>query len=780
MIKRTVAFAGNPNVGKSTVFNCLTGLSQHTGNWPGKTVDVAQGTAVFEDIGFTLVDLPGSYSLLSHSAEEEIARDFVCFAKLDAVVAVCDASCLERNMNLVLQIIEAQPKTIVCLNLMDEAEKKKIRVDLERLSGLLRVPVVGCAARSGQGMETLLETVARVADPGAKSPDGLRVSYQEAIERAIAAIEPLVSEAARRADLPERWVALRLLEGDVSLLDSLERHTGIGPWMAAGTSIDARRIKTESGTTEDALRDALIDIQKTKSETTEVTRQGTLHDALIGARKALSESGITDDTFRDAIVKDIFMLSSKICAEVVRFEDKAYNRRQLRADRLLTSRVTGVFCMLLLLAAVFWITLVGANRPSDWLHALFRQGEGWLTSAFEAIGCPGWLHGLLIMGAYRVATWVVAVMLPPMAIFFPLFTLLEDVGYLPRVAFNLDRSFQRNGACGKQALTMSLGFGCNACGVTGCRIIDSRRERLIAILTNSFVPCNGRFPLLIAIAAMFLATAGNPVRGTIQMIGNLPGEIILQVGTPVSGAILTAGNFTTSAVAQAGNFAASTILPALSLTGLILLGVGMTLFCSRLLSKTLLKGQPSSFTLELPPYRRPRILPVIVRSMLDRTLFVLGRAVVVAFPAGAVIWALSNITAGGDSLLLHMTRFLDPAGRFLGMDGVILAAFILGFPANEIVLPIALMAYASNGTLSELPGLMELKAVLVQNGWTALTALCVVLFSLMHWPCSTTCLTIKKETGSLRWTAAAVLLPTAFGVVICAVVAGVARLVGRY
>lgn len=688
MYNRTIALAGNPNVGKSTVFNCLTGLTQHTGNWPGKTVDIAQGMAVIGDTKFTVVDLPGSYSLLSHSTEEEIARDFICFGKPDVVVVVCDASCLERNMNLVLQVIEVHPKTLVCVNLMDEAKKKRITVDLNLLSTLLHTPVCGCTARSRQGIDSLLEKLSWLTNSDITTSDTLRISYSDKVESAIAMVEPAISDAAREAGLPSRWVALRLIEGDHSILDSLQRYSGINPL---------------------AVKDALRD-----------------------AKKELSENGISEDILIDMIVKSIYRLSNQICAAAVRFENAEYNRRQLRIDRLLTSRKTGILCMLLLLALVFWITIVGANKPSDFLYSLFGRVEIWLTMGCQAIGFPDWLQGILIMGAYRVTAWVVAVMLPPMAIFFPLFTLLEDVGYLPRIAFNLDRSFQRCGACGKQALTMSLGFGCNACGVTGCRIIDSKRERLIAILTNNFVPCNGRFPLLMIIPMMFFITDGmHP--------------------------------------------ALSAILPTLCLTGLILLGVAMTFFSSKLLSKTLLKGQPSSFTLELPPFRKPQIVSVIVRSMLDRTFFVLRRAVAVAFPAGALIWALSNITAGGDSLLLHMTRFLDPAGRFLGMDGVILSAFILGFPANEIVLPIALMAYVANGTLTDLPSIIELKAILTQNGWTMVTALCTILFSLMHWPCSTTCLTIRKETGSTGWTMVAFMLPTVMGVTICALVAMVLR-----
>ena len=387
--------------------------------------------------------------------------------------------------------------------------------------------------------------------------------------------------------------------------------------------------------------------------------------------------------------------------------------------------------MLLLLAAVFWLTITGANYPSQLLsRGLFGLQE-YLAQGLRYLGAPGWLESLLVDGVYRTLAWVVSVMLPPMAIFFPLFTLLEDLGYLPRVAFNLDKYFKKCCACGKQALTMCMGFGCNAAGIVGCRIIDSPRERLIAMLTNSFVPCNGRFPTLIAILTMFFIGTGT-------------------------------GLFPSAACA-------------LLLTGVILLGIGMTFLSSKLLSMTVLKGIPSSFTLELPPYRRPQIGKTIVRSIFDRTLFVLGRAVSVAAPAGLVIWLMANVTLGGESLLAVCSGFLDPLGRFLGMDGVILLAFILGFPANEIVVPILLMAYMSTGTLMDYESLDALRAVLVQNGWNWVTAVCVMLFSLFHWPCSTTCITIYKETKSWKWTIAAVILPTMAGVIFCAVFANLAR-----
>lgn len=345
---------------------------------------------------------------------------------------------------------------------------------------------------------------------------------------------------------------------------------------------------------------------------------------------------------------------------------------------------------------------------------------------------PRILCEMLVFGVFRVLAWVVSVMLPPMAIFFPLFTLLEDFGYLPRVAYNLDCCFKKCCACGKQALTMCMGFGCNACGVIGCRIIDSPRERLIAILTNNFVPCNGRFPILIAIISMFFLTVDNPVL--------------------------------------------SSLLSAIILALIIVLGIALTLFISNCLSKTILKGIPSAFTLELPPYRKPQLSKVIVRSMLDRTLFVLGRAIKVAAPAGLIIWIMANVVIGEQTILTYCSTLLDPFGRLLGMDGVILLAFILGLPANEIVIPIMLMAYMAQGNLQNIEDIHFIKTILVENGWTWITAISTMLFSLMHWPCSTTCITIKKETQSLKWTLAAFLIPTVTGITICFLFASITRL----
>ncbi len=685
----TVALAGNPNVGKSTVFNALTGMNQHTGNWPGKTVSTAQGRCRRGKDRFLLVDLPGTYSLLAHSAEEEAARDFVCFGGADAVIVVCDATRLERSLNLALQVIEVTDRVVVCVNLLDEARKKRLSINLNALQQELGVPVVGVSARARRGLDALLEQTARVARRETAVP-AVRQPYPQPIEKALAAIQ---------ASLPPippggpsvRWISVRLL---------------------CGGSEDTRRISDFCGCPPDFGPAASA--------------------AASDARAALARDGAGRQKLLDQIAACPVLWAESAAAAAVSSPGRG-DALDRRLDRLFISRRTGIPVMLLLLFGVLWLTIAGANIPSQWLSARLFAVQDWLSAQFMACGAPEWLHGALVLGVYQVLAWVVSVMLPPMAIFFPLFTLLEDFGYLPRVAFNLDCCFQKACACGKQALTMCMCFGCNAVGVTGCRIIDSPRERLIAILTSSLVPCNGRFPAILTILSLFFVGAAEG-----------PGAALLS---------------------------------ALLLTGVIVLGVGMTFLCSRVLSKTVLRGIPSGFTLELPPYRAPQVGKVIIRSVFDRTLFVLGRAAAVAAPAGLVIWVLANVTAGGVSLLAHVSGALDPFARLLGLDGVILLAFILGFPANEIVIPIAAMAYLSTGTLADLDGL-ALHALLLRSGWTPVTALCTVLFSLFHWPCSTTCLTIRRETGSLRWTFLAMALPTAVGMGLCFLTASCARLLG--
>ena len=704
-----IALAGNPNVGKSTVFNALTGLRQHTGNWPGKTIVRAEGAFAHRNKRIKLVDLPGTYSLQAGSVDEEVAREFVLFGRPDVTVVVVDATRLERNLNLALQILDITNRVIVYLNLTDEARRHGIGTDPKRLEQQLGVPVITGVARSNIGINELLDAAHDVATGSIQTTPYRIARHDQSVEQAVASLTTVVEETF--PGLPSsRWVSQRLLTADDAVIDAVRSGElgRIGDDTITGNAAEI---------SEDNRSKVLSQAQRLRWE--------------------------LPDDFQDKMTERTFHAAEQITAtSQVRGLKKTSVDIDWALDRLLTNRWVGFPVMLLILAAVFWTTIEGANVPSAMLASLLIDTLHPLLRAFgESTGLPWWANGFLFDGVYLATAWVVAVMLPPMAIFFPLFTLLEDFGYLPRVAFNLDSLFRRAGAHGKQALTMCMGFGCNAAGVVATRIIDSPRERLIAILTNNFSLCNGRWPTQILIATIFIGALA-------------PAHL-------------------------AGLASASAVV------GIALLGVATMFFSSWLLSQTVLRGQATSFSLELPPYRPPRVLQTLYTSIIDRTLIVLWRAVIFAVPAGAVIWLSSNVTIGTLSIAEHAVAWLNPLGMFLGLNGVILVAYIVAIPANEIVIPTILMLTvltdqltggAGTGVMFELESATATSDLLRGSGWTLLTGVNLMLFSLLHNPCSTTIYTIFRETRSARWTTLAAVLPLAMGFTVCFVVAQMWRL----
>ena len=673
-----ISLAGNPNVGKSSIFNILTGMNQHTGNWPGKTVGNTIGSYNYKNKKFTIVDIPGTYSILANSNEELIARDFICFSNADIHLVVVDATNIERNLNLLLQILEITNNVILCINLIDEAKKKKIEINVNKLKNILNIPIVMVSAKKNIGINKLKDIIYNYKN----NNDSFKIDYGNVLNNEILKIENYLNSN-YKFKINSRFLALRLLENDNNIYKSLNKY-----------------LKYNFRNDKDL--------------------QAIIYDS----RNIIETNNIKSYTIRMYIVSKIINLSKDIYNNTITSEYNIEKNKDRIIDNVLTSKITGIPIMIMMLMIIFWLTIAGSNYPSDLLTNLFQIIGNKLNDIFNLLHIPNVITSFLLSGIYKTVTWIIAVMLPPMAIFFPLFTFLEDLGLLPRIAFNLDNVFKKCGSHGKQSLTMCMGLGCNACGVIGSRIIESKKDRYLSIITNNFVPCNGRFPTLISIITMFLITGFN-------------------------------------------NKNISSIISTLILTGIILLGIIMTLLVTKLLSKTLFKNEKTYFILELPPYRKPNIIKILIRSIFDRTIFVLSRAIKIAIPAGALIWFMSNIYINNNNILYHLTTLFDPIGHFFGLDGTIFVAFLLGFPANEIVIPLIIMSYTNTTTLTEISNLATLKTLFVNNGWTITTAICTMLFCLFHFPCGTTMSTIKKETKSNKITLISFLIPTIIGLLLC-------------
>lgn len=656
MIK--IGLLGNPNVGKSTIFNALTGKHQKTGNWPGKTVSKEEGMFTYKNKKYLIEDLPGTYSLTAKSKEEEVTRDYIYFSDYDIIIVVCDAVCLERNLNLLIQALEVTNKVILCINMMDEALKKQIFIDTSKLSELLNIEIVETSMKNKKGIINLKESIYNFKEKKLK-----KIEYEEILESSVEII---------KKDFPnlKNKVYFDLLSYDRNLIEKLAEEYGYN----------------------------------------------NIINSVSKAEDYLYNYGIKKEEIPFLITSKITERAEFVANEVITFKNEDYDKTDRIIDKILTSKILSIPIMIIFLTIIFWITISGANKISDILYDFFYNFEKYILIFLNFLNINKTVIDFLINGVYRVLTWVISVMLPPVAIFFPLFSLLEDFGILPRIAFNLDGYLKKCSSCGKQALTMCMGIGCNAVAVTSARIIDSKRERLVAILTNSLTPCNGRFPAFIILISIF--------------------------------------------------FTSKKIESALLLTLIILISIILTFLLSFILSKTLLKGIPSSFILELPPYRKPKILKVIITSLIDKAFFVLKRAVNASILAGIIIWFLAHISINDKSLLLIISDFFNPLGNLMGLDGVILTAFILGFPANEIVIPLMIMGYMSLSNLTNISDISLIREVFLNNDWTYKTALCFILFSLCHFPCFTTVLTIKKEEG-LKYSIYSILIPLVMGTILC-------------
>jgi len=647
-MNKKILLCGNPNVGKSSIFNALTHSHEHTGNWTGKTVELASKKII--GTNYTLIDLPGIYSLSSLSEEEVVAKNTLLFEDYNKIIYVVDASNLEKNLNLFFQILQINRNIILCINMIDELDNKNIKLDIDKLSNLLEVKIVKCSTYTGAGIEELKKSL----DEDVFCTYNYYYSYN--IEKNIKEISNILPKG-----FNNRYISISVLEKDKRLIEDIKDKYGI--------NIDNKEI----------------------------------NDFLMN---------INSENVSDNISLKINTLCKIITKEVYK---KNNNKSKNLLDKLFSNKISTIMIMILIMFGIFFITIVLANYPSDLLSNLFVKIENYLYDFCLKINVPKIIYEPLLFGIYRVVTFIISVMFPPLVIFFVLFTYAEETGILPRIAFNFDKICSTCGCHGKQTLTMCSGFGCNACAVVGSRIIDSRRDKIIAILTNSFIPCNGRFPMIIAIITMFLAQNNNK------------------------------------------------LLVSLYLCVFVLFAIIISFLTSFILSKTILKGYPGFFVLELPEYKKVKLTKVLKNSFVYKSLSILKKAIIVSIPAGLIIWLFTNISINGNSLFMIISNYIDPFAKLIGLDGVILLSFFLALPANEIVLPITIMGYLGNSNVSLISDYLSIKNILLSNGWTIVTAVSTILFSIMHFPCGTTLSTIKSEIGT-KWMIYSFLIPFIIGI----------------
>lgn len=647
-MNKNILLVGNPNVGKSSIFNILTHSHEHTGNWTGKTVKLARKNII--NTNYTLIDLPGIYSLSSLSDEEIVAKDTLLFEQYEKIIYVMDSSNIEKNLHLLLQILEINKNIILCLNMVDELDIKGIKINDKKLSEILDIKVIRCSASKNIGIKELIESL----DEESKSSYNYIYDYN--IEKGISDIFEYLTN-----QFKSRFIALKLLEKDITLVDSI----------------------------------------KTKYKLDIIDKD--IQNYLMH---------VNSEEISDSVSNLLNNISKNIYNEVVEISKE---KEIGTIDKIFSKKIYALPIMFIIIFGIFFITIVLANYPSELLSLIFNKFEICLVNLSNILKIPSYIYEPIIYGIYRVVSFIVSVMFPPLVIFFFLFTYAEESGILPRLAFNFDKVFKCSGCHGKQALTICSGFGCNACAIVGSRIIDSKRDKLIAILTNSFIPCNGRFPMIIALITMFFTNSNNK----------------LQVS--------------------------------LYLTLFVILAILISLLTSFILSKTILKGYNGFFILELPDYKKVKFKKVLKNSLIYKSLSILKKAVLVSIPCGIIIYFMTNTTIGNLSLFKIASNFLEPFGKLLGLDGVILLSFFLALPANEIVLPIIIMGYLGSKNVPMISNYLTIKEVLINNSWTYMTALSTILFSIMHFPCGTTLATIKSEVGT-KWMIYSFFIPLVTGI----------------